>query len=1360
MRRLTICCFMGLALFGAAQAAEPISNESREFFEARIRPVLVDQCYSCHNSTKQADGELRLDSRDGLRKGGENGAIIVPGKPNESRLLPILRHETPGLKMPQGGARLTDQVIADFEKWIASGAPDPRDHPPSAEELTKATSWEAILAKRKKWWSLQPVKAVALPTVSGKPWSDHPVDRFILSKLREHELEPTDRALAPALVRRAFFAVIGLPPTVEEVQHWVPRVSQPNGFEELVDHLLASPHFGERWARHWMDWVRYCDSHGSEGDPSLENGWLYRDYLIRALNADLPYDQLVREQIAGDLLEESRINTALGINESLVATAHWRMVFHGFSPTDALDEKTRFIDDQINAFSKAFMGLTVSCARCHDHKFDAISQKDYYALFGILSACRPGRSAMDTPEKLAVNRDKLAELKPKIRTAIAASWTNKLPSVRAKLLADDGAWKKADNPRQLLHAWSQFRSDLAKGQPLETAWQRRVDQWNNERAARKQSAERESFKRWSLNKPDGLKDWTQTGSGLSGVSPAGEFAVAVNGDSMLVGIYPAGVYSHRLSDKHPARLTSHDLKVDGEYVVYLRTLGEGSSGRYVVYDYPREGTVYPVAQFKNEWQWARLDLSYWSGDVIHMELTDRADAPLMARQEPRSWFGAREIVILKKSEPPPHEPLEFLDPWFELATSQAPASLEQAADQFVAALSQAVNDWSRGSVSDAQALFLDASMKQGLLPQQLEDSSVPTGSDKAPTAAQLIAEYRRLEAEIPTATRVPTLEEASERTQPLYIRGNHTQPSEIVPRGFLSVLNPEPYPATTSGRRQLADDLLNPNNPLTRRVIVNRLWHHLFGRGIVGTPDNFGQLGHLPTHPELLDYLATKFLQEGGSLKKMIRYLVTSQTWQLASKPSEQATARDPDNNWLSHAHVKRLEAEAIRDSLLLVSGQLNRDLYGAPVDGRSPRRSVYMRVQRNALDPFLRAFDFPEPFTCVGRRDVTNVPAQSLTMMNDDRVSSLADAWSLRILVDRQPSDDARIQKMFQSAFARLPQPDETQRLRRYLALVTEQKAETAKKVAHLKQLMDLHQLDNDKLLAAARDLLQAAAKDSRSIPTVATPQPISSWRFQSDLNDPVGNRRLELHNGATLLPTGIHTNRGGFATSIPLDKPLKAKTLEVWVQLDTLDQQGGGAMTVQSQSGEFFDSIVYAERAPRQWMAGSNFFERTSPFDGPAETEAAERPVHFAIAYHPDGVIAGYRDGQPYGKTYQSKGPHEFKAGDAIVSFGIHHLPAGGNHMLAARLIRANLYDRALTAEEVAATSQALGYIPTESQLLAAMNEETRRKFTENKLTIAELRKEIENLSSPGGAPDSQSEWADLARTLFLFKEFLFIQ
>jgi hypothetical protein len=1342
------------AVSGRAQSPTAWSSQQLEFFEERIRPVLVEQCYACHNSSTQADGNLELDHREGLLRGGEQGKLFIPGEPRGSRLLAILRHEIPETRMPEGGAPLEPHILADFEKWIAMGAPDPRDQPPTAAELQQATSWEAILDSRRRWWSLQPIQEVAPPTVADNTWSQHPVDLFLLAKLREQRLEPGAAADAETLVRRLFFALLGLPPKAVEVEQWKARIDHQGSvaIEALVDQLLGSPHFGERWARHWMDWIRYADSHGSEGDPPLENGWLYRDYLIRALNADIPYDQLLREHIAGDLLPQPRIDHQSGIQESILGTAHWRMVFHGFAPTDALEEKVRFIDDQVNTFSKAFLGLTVSCARCHDHKFDAISQQDYYALFGVFSACRPGRLTIDLPELLDEPRERLAELKAEMKSGLARAWLESLDALPAALLADEGPWTKAKTDDQLLYPWKQFRLDLSQGLDIAEAWTRRL-QGRREEAASLQP-DRLDLKRWRLNAVEDFAAWQRTGHGLTEATPAlaGEFAVAVEGNQLLAGIYPAGVYSHRLSDKQAARLSSRDLQLDGEYELWFQARGDGGSlARFVVQDYPRKGTVFPVVELKDQWSWHKLDMSYWDGDEVYVEFSTAMDAPLLVKDQPRSWFGVRDVLIRRQGQPSPATTGEFLEPWWEVAAASAtPSSLPAAAATWTTALRLAIQAWIENTLSDSQALFLDASLQAGLLPNTLEE---------VPAIAEILREYRRLEGEWRVPTRAPSLEETQGRTQRLYVRGDHKQPGEIVPRGFLQVLNAQPYASPGSGRLALAEDMLRPDNPLTRRVIVNRLWHHLFGRGIVPTPDNFGRLGQLPTHPELLDYLAGRFRNQGGSLKEMIRLLVTSKAWQTRSTPSVAAENLDPDNRWLSHMSVRRLEAESIRDTLLAVTGRLDRQMFGAPVDGKSQRRSVYLRVKRNDLDPFLRAFDFPEPFTAVGRRDVTNVPAQSLTMLNDPFVASLAEHWARQLLQSYPVDERARLQALFLSSFSRpatsLEMDSSWQYLRTSLA---EQRAVQAK-ILELQRKIDARRAAIDERLSAWRLHNKAEARAAAAVDT-ALLEPIARWEFKTHAKDLLGTMHAELLAGARLEGGALIVDGKSYALTAPLPRALRAKTLEAWVQLDTLEQQGGGVMTIQSRDGRYFDAIVFGEKTPQRWLAGSDHHARTQAWNGKVEGDASQRAVHLVAVYREDGTIIGYRDGQIYGEAYRSDGPHEFPAGQTVVGFGLRHSPAGGNRMLRGQILHAQLYDQALTAQQVLASYQRTVGEVSETSWLASISPELRDTLATERQELVGWEAELAALQADFGLSPALASWTELARALFTVKEFIFIK
>ena len=1322
-----------------------------EFFEANIRPVLVEQCYACHNSSDLAEGDLTLDHRDGVLTGSAYGPIIDLEQPGESRLLAVLRHEIDGMEMPQDGAKLNNETIAAFEQWIRQGLPDPRSDPPGEAELQAAVSWEAKLAERKKWWSFQPIVAVEPPAVSGPAWMLRPIDRFVKHRLDSAGLEPVEAADSQTLIRRAYFALIGLPPTVEELAHWREKLKVANdhdaAFAELVDHLLDSPHFGERWARHWLDWIRYAESHGSEGDPRITNAWHYRDYLIRALNADVPYDQLVREHLAGDLLEQPRINAELGINESIIGTAHWRMVFHGFAPTDALDERVRFTDDQINAFSKAFLGLTVSCARCHDHKFDAISQADYYALYGVLASCRPGRNVIDLPQRVELHQERLTNLKPDISAAVVEDWLEDVDQLAQRLSSENAKWREAQGENDPLHELYRLNETMKAGSSFSEAWEDIAADYAEEEP----NGDSEGvLNRWDLTQIGDYHTWYRHGAGLpQQPQPAGGFSVAATGDAALTGVYPAGVYSHLLSAKHPARLTSPDFHLDDGCELWLRVIGDGAAMvRYVVQDYPRNGTVYPVPNLKNHWHWQRFDLTYWTGDDIHIELTTAQDAPLLTKDNERSWFGVREVVLARKGA---FDPSKFeirpLAPLFRSSSRQPPRDWDEFADFIQATAAKALKAWKRGSATDEQAILLDALMKSGLLAGDIASLE---------TAASLIEAYRRLEVGFPAPTRVPGLEETAATDQPLFVRGDHKRPGELVPRRFLEAIDDAPYGDADSGRRQLAEDLLREDNPLTRRVIVNRVWRHLFGEGLVRTPDNFGRLGEPPTHPKLLDYLAARFAEEGWSLKELIREMVASRTWRLSSRPTPAASEQDAKNRLLSHANVRRLEAEAIRDSLLAVSGRLDDALYGKPVAGDVHRRSVYVRVIRNSLDPFLRTFDFPEPFSTTGRRAATNVPAQSLFLMNDPFIAELAASWAQRVAADDHlMSDRQRVVAMFTAATAKEPNELEIENLLEYVHVVRnsfqdrfEERSELERQIASERRaLVTLLQPIRQKLLADVDDVTAVEA----------LPAPLVHLEFDpAELDD----HRFELHGDAQVRDGALVISGEGHAITPPLRSEIHEKTLAAWVTLHDLDQRGGGVVTLQTPDGSVFDSIVFAEKKQREWLPGSEHFARTQELSRPKE-ELTDEPVHIAIVYESNGRVAAYRNGEPYGNAYDSDGPRAFVAGQAVLAFGVRHTPAQTGRMFQGEIHSASLFDRAFSGEEIATLARTRGRaIVTEAKLLAALSGKEREIVELASSQIDALESRLEDLEPAVDPADNAAVFADLAAALFTFKEFIYVK
>ena len=1352
----------GLAIWGAyaaCNAAEisPISDAQREFFESRIRPILAQECYECHSEATKAKGGLLLDSREGWQKGGDSGTVIDPGKPDKSLLLQSIRHEIDDLKMPKNGAKLDPPVLEDFRQWIAIGAPDPRDAPPSPDEVAKDSDWTAVSARRAQWWSFQPITNPPVPEVKGV---DHPVDRFIRARLAQNGLEPSPAADPNTLVRRLAFNLTGLPPTSE-----VTDAFAADSIRNLTDTYLASPAFGEKWARHWMDWIRYADTHGSEGDPVIPQAWRYRDYLVRAFNEDIGLDQLAIEHFAGDLLETPRVNADLKLNESALGTGHLRMVFHGFSPTDALDERVRFTDDQINTVTKAFLGLTVSCARCHDHKFDAISQKDYYALYGIFTNTLPATIAVDAPGVLETNRDPLTSLKKQIRGALAEHWLAALPK-------DPEGWGRYFRTDSQGNSGSSttFLRDLAgtkeRPQNLEHLWNSALSRVGD---AATQSADFEKLasRRWNLSDPDEYTSWSRFGEGLAATGPAqaGDYTLLPAG-SVVGRVLPSGAHSHLISTRHRAVLASAPFDLDAEFDLFVRVAGEESSVRYAVQHYPRSGTIYPVTNLnEGGWRWVKYDLAYWKGDRLHLELATGRDAPILVNGAERSWFGLREAVLVPKgTKAPPNGIDEGLSALIS-PREKAPSDFVSAMRGIEVIFRNLIGAWGEGkTLTDAQAILLDEIVAAGWL---------PNSTDQLPSdLADLVSQYRSLEAAIPVPTRAPGVWERPGVDQPLFVRGDHKQPAETVPRRFLEAIDATPYPTTGTGRLEFARDLVSEKNSFTARVLVNRVWHHLFGEGLVATTDNFGRLGEEPSHPELLDHLAWRFRHEmNWSLKTLIREIVLTETWQQAGGPSPAAQEKDPDNRLLSSYPLRRLEAEAIRDSLLAVSGKLDPARYGEPVRGDAPRRSLYLHVKRNNLDPLLTTFDFPTPASSVGRRDVTNVPAQSLTLLNDPFLIDQAGHFAARMLKVTQGADEeARIGALFEAALNRAPSATELAGAKNFLDTVTYQHRADAEQFSAI----DAKRKSLESALAAlvepVRSRLEAeraaafaAARGKAVEPAAAKAlRPIAHWDFKTGTSDLVSGLSLTLHGTARIEEGALVADGNGYASTSPLPFHLAAKTLEARVQLATLDQVGGGVISVQSQNGGIFDSLVFAERRKNEWLAGSNAFARTLDFNGTAETEAAATPVHLILSYAADGTIRAYRNGEPWGEPIRKTDLQTYPKGKGEVLFGLRHgTSAGNSKALRGRILEGSVYDRALTAEEARAAFAGGPAPVTREDLDAALGESGLAERQRLEAELEALGNEARGLESLGTKLDpEQRRWRDLAHAVLNLKEFVYLR
>ncbi len=751
-----------------------------------------------------------------------------------------------------------------------------------------------------KSWAFAPIRA---------PQPGESIDGFLEAKLAEHRLAPAAPAGPMALLRRLHFVLTGLPPNLDQ-QDCFDRLVQSEGLEKALaqttDALLASPHFGERWAQHWLDVVRFAETKGHEYDYEIEGAWRYRDWLIRALNGDLPFADFVREQLCGDLLPPRP--GPQGENEARLATIFWNLGESATSPVDLPNDEGDRLSSQIDTFGKAFLGLTIACARCHDHKMDPISQRDYTALLGVLASTPLDRAWTGEPQ-FAAAAEKLRALRTPLEGAAVPV---EIPPVQT--------------------GGGRIFADFTQGLPA--GWQ--------------------------------LDGYAET------ITPA---LAAVRG------VQP-GLWSGLLARRLPARVRSPIFPIESRYIDVVVSGVDASlilsvNNLQVIRD-PIYEELRRRIDRAGEWQVHRFRVSRWQGAPAYLEaFTGRIDL-LKTQATERQQFGLRAVIFTEGGQTP--------DPKF--ATLPAP----------------------------------------------------PTDPESHAAAAAMLA----LESTLPLPEHFCAVSEpARAADRPLARRGDANQPGELVPRGFLEVLGGQ-KPTRGSGRRELADAVLAPDNPLTARVFVNRVWQHVFGRGLVGTPDDFGRLGEAPTHPELLDFLAYRFARD-GSLKRLIRELVLTRAFQRASAA---------DDSLLRAYPIRRLDAEALRDAMLAVSGRLDTTLGGPSVPVRivgdffgggikpaeqgavdgGGRRSLYVKVRRNFPDPFLSIFDKPAPAATFGRRNVSNVPAQALALLNDPLVTSQAEAWAHRLLA-APAARGARLDRLFREAFARLPTEAERHAADEFLA-------------------------------------------------------------------------------------------------------------------------------------------------------------------------------------------------------------------------------------------------------------------------------------------------------------------------------------
>jgi len=1008
-----------------ATAPEP-TPEQVEFFEKHVRPVLVAKCFSCHGPNQQKGG-LRLDSRAALLAGGDSGPAIVLGDDAaESLLVDAVNHGDIVQMPPQG--KLPERDRLSLARWVQMGAPWPPGANPGqnpGEEPSDAASAGAVAPREwtdedRAHWAFQPLAKGPLPAVQNAEWCRSPIDRFILAKLEAAGMQPARSADKRTLVRRITFDLIGLPPTPAEVEAFLADDS-PEAVARLVDRLLATPQYGERWGRHWLDVARYADSNGMDENLAFGEAHRYRDYVVEAFNRDLPFDEFVREQLAGDLLPESESpGTSSDLNESQRAVERTieRTVATGFlclgpkmlAEDDPVKMEMDIIDEQVDALGQAFLGLTLGCARCHDHKFDPISAADYYALAGIFKSTQTMENytvvarwqerplvTPDVERQLAEHEQQLAAAKLRVDERVARANDELISEARARA-ADYLAAAAALIAQQPALA---SKSPAPDGglTPGSIAF------------------EAEAYVRGNL-----AKDLDLYGQGIGVVFNRGELPNFIEFDLEL-SEDQAGAYGLEL---RYAAAESRPIRVLLDGVPILPATAERVTGSWN----PDTQAWQPVALLLLDTgkHTLRLDRNGPFPHVDKLALVPRA----WPDGAPRS--GRRTLAAAAADEGLVPSFLALSVTWMlDRAVRQQPTAVEDA-------------------IADAAGPFV-------------AHTGIEANYTAAATAelATLRESLSALEKAAPVVPRGMAVSDRAPQNLRIHIRGSHLNLGAEVPRGFPSVLanvlpDAVPPPPDCSGRLELANWITRADHPLTSRVIANRVWLWHFGEGLVRTPDNFGRLGEAPTHPELLDWLAGWFVEHGWSIKALHREIITSAAYQMSAEFNADFATRDADNRLAWRFNRRRLDAEELRDAILATSGRIdltpggsllvtkNREYVAGtasvnPTSYDSRRRSIYLPVVRSALYDVFQAFDFPDPSTLMGRRDRTTVAPQALFMFNSALVLDESRAWAERLLGEKTEQQDAttgdaaRLNQIYQAALSRGATTDEIARAQAFLA-------------------------------------------------------------------------------------------------------------------------------------------------------------------------------------------------------------------------------------------------------------------------------------------------------------------------------------
>ncbi len=1157
-----IFCAMTSAVLNAAEPNLAPTAEQLEFFEAKIRPVLVKHCYECHSAKLAAPrGGLRLDDREALLKGGDSGPVIVAGDLKKSPLLTALRYED--VEMPPKG-KLPAAVIADFEQWVKMGAPDPRVATAVATASNPQPS--TLNSQPSAHWAFQKLTRIPPPNVKNAQWPHNDIDRFVLAKLEAAGLQPVAAADRRTLIRRASFDLIGLPPEPEQVAAFLnDPASDSDAFAKVVDDLLRSPHYGERWGRYWLDIARYGEDQAHTFKArNYPQGYLYRDWVVKAVNDDLPYDQFLIEQIAGDLVNHDRPLHERIPGLGLFALGPVYYQDNGEKDKALADEW----DDRVDTLIRGTQAMTISCARCHDHKFDPLTMTDYYGLLGIFASTQyQERPAV--PQEVVLARQQADAALKEQQLEVDRYLATQARSVREKLIPEipqyvAGAWrvmnplkKKANEKKvvtdvakqmklneDLLRRWVAYLEEKPESgavkseRPYLDGWRElkkqqdaNVDLSNDKAALAAVTAVGETLRQQAeslLPQRAGLLQHfgedvafvaeTNRATIAPGVIPLGNLFDDAAGTSLSTAlasdVFKATAKEGNLGIARVAQGWGHQTSIAAGISFNFRSLGsdDAKHGDVVNDGWDVSGGISTTGK-RTRANLPRTEqgIGMHANALITFDLEEIRRAGLIPADRPMTFrvdragldddaFGSGSVhlaVIVSKTH---SEKSEFDAILFASVNGQAAKVEENDGTYYFAGeppsplrgdgkfaeielklpldaryltlvATGAGKPGDENSISSDHAVFSGARLEyeptrsSGGSPEPvasitgeppvLRDALLYSElfSDKGVLAipSKDIANYLTGEPATQLASLNKTRDERKQAADaikvlmahavsdgqgadmPVYLAGDPRKKGPLAPRSFPAILrngDSTPFKSSGSGRLELARAIASSDNPLTARVFVNRIWAGHFGAGLVRTPSNFGTLGERPTHPELLDWLAARFIESGWSMKSLHREIMLSATYRLSSSSTDfsKPQATDPDNHLLWRMNRRRLEVEPWRDSVLAVVGNLDRTLGGPSSNlsnGNNRRRTLYGFVSRHQLDDLLRLFDFPDPNITAGQRTVTTVPLQQLFVLNSEFMVSQSRAFAAR-LTREASTDDLRVHRAYALLFNRSPSPSE----------------------------------------------------------------------------------------------------------------------------------------------------------------------------------------------------------------------------------------------------------------------------------------------------------------------------------------------